>query len=228
MDGAFFNQGEACTASSRLLVQANVHDEFVGKLSAVVRCLEVGHGTDEDTHVGPLITQAHKGKVEDYIRIGAAEGAIIEAQAPYPIDPALAGGFSVQLTLFTNVTKDMRIAKEEIFGPVATVIRFDSYEEAVDITNSSEYGLTCAIFSRDHAKVMKAARHIDVGMVFINNFSRLALGTPFGGVKQSGYGREHCIQTLREYSRPKNMFIPSGVVPVPGWRKVPELLKKAV
>lgn len=228
VDGAFFNQGEACTASSRLLVQAGVHDEFVRKLAAAIRCLKVGHGSDEDTHVGPLITQAHKEKVEDYIRIGVAEGASIEAQAPKPTEPALASGFYVQPTLFSNVTKDMRIAKEEIFGPVATVIRFDSYDQAIEITNSSEYGLTCAIFSRDQTKAMKAARQIDVGMAFINNFSRLALGTPFGGAKQSGYGREHCIQTLREYSRPKNMFVPSGVGPVPGWKKVPELLKKAI
>ena len=228
VDGAFLNQDEACTASSRLLVQGKIYDEFVRKLAAVVRCLKVGHGSDEDTYVGPLITQAHKEKVEDYIKIGVAEGATIEAQASYPTDPALAGGFYVQPTLFTDVTKEMRIAKEEIFGPVATIIQFTSYEEAVDIANSSEYGLTCAIFSRDQTKVMKAARQIDVGMVFINNFSRLALGTPFDGVKQSGYGREHCIETLREYSRPKDMFVPSGLGRVRGWRKVPELLTKAI
>jgi acyl-CoA reductase-like NAD-dependent aldehyde dehydrogenase len=226
IDGSFFNQGEACTAASRLLVQRGVHDEFVEKLAAAVRRLKVGHGADGDTHVGPLITKAHQEKVEEYIRIGVAEGATIKAQAPKPTDAELANGFYVQPTLFTNVSKEMRIAKEEIFGPVVTVIPFDSYDEAISITNDSDYGLVCAIFSRDQTKAMKAAREIDVGMCFINNYSRLALGTPFGGAKNSGYGREHCIQTLREYSRPKNMFVPSGVGPVPGWRMVPALMQQ--
>jgi acyl-CoA reductase-like NAD-dependent aldehyde dehydrogenase len=226
IDGAFFNQGEACTAASRLLVHRHVHDEFLAKLARAVCRLKVGHGADEETHVGPLITKAHQEKVEEYIRIGIAEGATVAAQAPKPTDPDLAGGFYVQPTLFANVSKDMRIAKEEIFGPVVTVIPFDTYDEAISITNESEYGLVCAIFSRDQTKAMRAAREIDVGMCFVNNYSRLAVGTPFGGAKASGYGREHCIQTLKEYSRPKNMFVPSGVGPVPGWRMVPELLQE--
>ncbi len=110
-----------------------------------------------------------------------------------------------------------------MFGPICTVTSFESYEEAISIVNEPEYGLVCSIFSRDMSKALKASREIDVGMVFINNYNRSALGTPFGGAKHSGYGREHCIETLSEYSRPKAIRIPSGLQPVPGWRKVDEL-----
>lgn len=225
VDGGYFNQGEACTASSRILVQRGVHDEVVAKMAAAIRRLKVGHGADEATHVGPLITRAHQQKVLDYLSIGVAEGAKIEAQAPLPKDPALQKGFFVPPTLLTNVTRTMRVAQEEMFGPLVTVNAFDTYDEAISIANEPVYGLVSAIFSRDTTKALRAAREIDVGMVFINNYSRTALGTPFGGAKHSGYGREHCIETLREYSRPKTIRIPTGRAPVPEWRKVGELFE---
>lgn len=227
MDGGYFNQGEACTASSRIIVQRGVHDEVVAKLAAAVRRLKVGHGADEATHVGPLITREHQKKVLDYIALGVSEGATIAAQAQLPRDATLQNGFFVQPTLFTNVTRHMRIAKEEMFGPIVTVNVFDSYSEAISIANEPEYGLVTAIFSRDTTKALRAARDIDVGMAFINNYSRMALGTPFGGAKHSGYGREHCIETLREYSRPKSIRIPTGRAPVPEWVKVGELFEPA-
>ncbi|KAJ9641169.1 uncharacterized protein PV06_01027 [Exophiala oligosperma] len=225
LDGGFFNQGEACTASSRILIQHGVHDEFVSKLGAAVKRLKVGHGANADTHVGPLVTQVHQQKVEEYIQIGISEGAKIEAQAPKPTDSKLAKGFYVQPTLLTGVTRNMRVAREEIFGPVVTVNAFSTYEEAISIANEVEYGLVCAVFSKDVTKATKAGREVDAGMVFINNYNRMALGTPFGGAKHSGYGREHCIETLHEYSRPKNMRVPSGIGPVAGWSKVTELLE---
>ena len=224
MDGGFFNQGEACTASSRLVVQRAIHDVFVSKMAAAVKKLKVGNGALEETHVGPLVTKAQQERVEEYIRIGVGEGARIEAQAAKPTDPKLRNGYYVQPTLFTGVTRNMRIAKEEIFGPVVTINAFDTYEEAISIANDTDYGLVCAVFSGDVTKAMKAGREVDAGMVFINNYSRMALGTPFGGAKHSGYGREHCIATLHEYSRPKNLRIPSGLGRVPGWSKVDELL----
>lgn len=225
VDGAFFNQGEACTASSRLVVQRGIHDEFVRRLAAAVKWLKVGNGAHKETHVGPLVTKVHQEKVQEYIRLGVSEGAKIEAQAPLPTDPKLQKGFYVQPTLFTGVTRDMRIAKEEIFGPVVTVNVFDTYDEAISIANDVDYGLVCAVFSKDTPKATRAAREVDAGMVFVNNYNRMAMGTPFGGAKHSGYGREHCIETLHEYSRPKNMRVPTGLGQPGGWSKVAELME---
>ncbi|KIX92912.1 uncharacterized protein Z520_11388 [Fonsecaea multimorphosa CBS 102226] len=223
IDGGFFNKGEACTASSRVLAQKGIYDKFIRRLGAAVRRLKVGDGSNPQTHIGGQITKQHQQRVEEYIRIGAEEGAKIFAQAPKPTDPRLAKGFYVQPTLFTGVTRDMRIAKEEVFGPVVAVIQFETYEEAISITNDSDYGLVAAVFTQDHTKALRASREIDVGIVYINNFSRLVLGTPFGGAKQSGYGREHCIETLRDYSRAKAVHVPSGIGPVPRWRVLDDI-----
>jgi len=228
VDGAFFNQGEACTASSRLLVHSSLHDTFVSKLAAAVRLLKVGDGADEQTHVGPVVTKAHQQRVEEYIRIGLAEGANIEAQAPLPTDPRLKNGFYIQPTLFTGVTRDMRIAKEEIFGPVVTVTKFETTAEAIEAANEVEYGLVCAVFSKNLTEAMRVARHIDAGMLFLNNYNRMALGTPFGGTKASGYGREHCIETLKDYTWAKNMRYPTGLGVVGGWSKLSSLFPPEV
>ena len=225
IDGAYFNQGEACTASSRLLVHSSVHDTFVRQLAAGVRRLKVGDGANEETHVGPVVTRAHRDKVAEYIRVGIAEGAKIEAQAPLPPDPRLKGGFYVQPTLFTEVKRHMRIAQEEIFGPVATVCKFETTEEAISIANESEYGLVCAVFSRNLTEAMRVARHLDAGMIFLNNYNRMALGTPFGGTKSSGYGREHCLETLKEYTWAKNMRYPTGLGTIGGWSKAEALVR---
>ncbi|KAK5053789.1 hypothetical protein LTR84_001751 [Exophiala bonariae] len=223
VDGGFFNQGEACTASSRLLVHTSLHDDFVAKLSAAVQRLKVGDGADEQTHVGPVVTKAHQARVEDYIRIGIAEGATIVAQAALPTDPRLKNGFYVQPTVFAGVTRDMRIAKEEIFGPVVTVIKFETTAEAIEVANEVDYGLVCAVYSKNLTEAMRVARHVDSGMVFLNNYNRMALGTPFGGTKASGFGREHCIETLKDYTWAKNMRYPTGLSVVGEWSKVDSL-----
>jgi acyl-CoA reductase-like NAD-dependent aldehyde dehydrogenase len=210
LEGGYFNQGEACTAASRILVQRGVHDVFVRKLAAGVAKLRVGNGADPRTHVGPLVTKAQQQRVLDYIRIGQEEGATIVAQAALPSDPALANGYFVAPTLFSGVTRSMRIATEEIFGPVVTVTAFDSYDEAISITNESEYGLVCGVYTADMNRAFRASREIDAGVVFLNNYNRTFLGTPFGGAKHSGYGREHSIQTLHEYGRAKSIRFPSG------------------
>lgn len=223
IEGGFFNQGEACTAASRILCQQGIHDAFVAKLAAAVKRLKVGDGADKGTHVGPLVTQQQQKQVLEYIRIGLEEGAKIAAQAKLPSAPGLQNGFFAPPTLFTNVERHMRIAREEIFGPVVTVTKFVTHEEAIAITNESEYGLVCSIHTREMSKAFRASREVDVGIVFINNYHRNLLGTPFGGVKQSGYGREHCIQTLREYAHAKNIRFPSGLGTVPTWAALPDL-----
>jgi acyl-CoA reductase-like NAD-dependent aldehyde dehydrogenase len=222
LEGGFYNKGEACTAASRVLVHRDVHDAFVGRLASGVSALRVGSGPDPATHIGPVVSKAQQQKVLDYIRIGEAEGAKIAAQAALPADPALAGGFFVPPTLFTGVTRDMRIATEEIFGPVVTVTAFDSEDEAVAIANETEYGLLAGIYTRDSERAFRTARRLDVGMVVINNYFRGVL-SPFGGTKHSGYGREHAIQTLQEFGYTKMIQFPSGTGSISTWRGVTDV-----
>jgi acyl-CoA reductase-like NAD-dependent aldehyde dehydrogenase len=223
LEGGFYNKGEACTATSRMLVQAGVYDAFAARLTEAVGKLKVGRGTDQAVHVGPVVTKTQQERVLSYIQIGIDEGATLAAQAALPADPELSDGFWVAPTLFTDVTRDMRIAREEIFGPVVTVTRFCDEDEAVSIMNESEYGLTTAIYSADTTRAFRVARRIDVGMVFINNYFRGVIGTPFGGTKYSGYGREHAIETLREFSYTKMVCFPSGFGTIPSWRAVPDI-----
>jgi acyl-CoA reductase-like NAD-dependent aldehyde dehydrogenase len=228
LEGAFYNKGEACTATSRILVQAGVHDRFVARLTAAVGKLKVGRGTDPAVHVGPVVTKTQQQRVLDYIQIGIDEGATLAVQAALPADPELKDGFWVAPTLFTDVTRDMRIVREEIFGPVVTVTRFSDEDEAVSIVNESEYGLTAAVYSADTTRAFRVARRVDVGMVFINNYFRGVIGTPFGGTKHSGYGREHAIETLREFSYTKMVRFPSGLGTIPSWRAVGDIFDEAV
>jgi acyl-CoA reductase-like NAD-dependent aldehyde dehydrogenase len=228
LEGGFYNKGEACTATSRVLVQAGVYDAFAARLTEAVGKLRVGRGTDPAAHVGPVVTRTQQRRVLGYIQVGIDEGATLAAQAPLPDDPELKDGFWVPPTLFTGVTRVMRIAREEIFGPVVTVTRFGDEDEAVSIVNESEYGLTTAIYSADTTRAFRVARRIDVGMVFINNYFRGVLGTPFGGTKRSGYGREHAIETLREFGYTKMVRFPSGLGTIPSWRAVGDIFDEAV
>ena len=223
LEGGYFNKGEACTAASRILVHRDVHDAFVQRLTEGVRALKVGSGADPATHVGPLVSGAQQRKVLDYIRIGQDEGATLAAQAALPDDPTLSDGFYAPATLLTGVTRRMRVATEEIFGPVVTVTAFETEDEAVSIANESEYGLMCGIYTGDMQRALRAARRIDVGMVFVNNYFRGIMGTPFGGVKHSGFGREHSIETLKEFSSAKMIRFPSGLGTVPSWRAVTDI-----
>ena len=223
--GGYYNSGEACTAASRLVVHRSVHDEVVTRLSAGVKKLVVGNGAAPDTHVGPVVTRAQQKRVADYVDIGLAEGATIAAQAELPTDPALADGFWIAPTLFTGVRPDMRIAVEEIFGPVVVVIPFDTEEEAVAIANGTEFGLVAAVYTADAERAMRVAGALEVGAVFVNNYDRATTGSPFGGTKHSGYGREHTPDTLAEFGYTRTVRLPSGARPFPRWPALDELLR---
>lgn len=223
LEGGFFNKGEACTAASRLIVQRGIHDAFVERLAAAVRKLKVGDGSDPATHVGPVVSRAQQKKVLGYIQIGKEEGATIAAQSGLPTDPALKDGFYVPATLMTNVTRNMRVATEEMFGPIQTVTVFDTYEEAISIANESEYGLVAGVYSGDMSQAFRASRDIEAGIVFVNNYYRMFLGTPFGGTKHSGFGREHCIETLYEFCHVKSIRFPSGFGTIPSWRAIKDV-----
>jgi acyl-CoA reductase-like NAD-dependent aldehyde dehydrogenase len=220
VEGSFFNQGEACTAASRLLVHESIAQSFVERYLALVSKLVVGDPLAPGTHIGPLVTRAQQQRVLDYIALGPEEGATLAYQGSLPDDPRLSGGFFVAPVVFTDVTSDMRIAQEEIFGPVAAIMRFADYEEAVRIANGTRFALVAGVFSGDPVLCSRAARDLDAGMVFINNYNRMLFGTPFGGNRASGYGRELFEGTLHEYLSIKTVRSPSGKIPVPVWSGV--------
>jgi len=223
VDGAFFNKGEACTAASRILVHQDIHDAFVERFCAAVKRLKTGDGALETTHVGPVVSSTQKEKVESYIRIGQSEGAIIAAQGKLPEDPRLKDGYFVPPTVFTNVTANMRVAQEEIFGPVTCVMRFADEAEAIDIANGTQFALVAGIYSRDQEVANRMARRVEAGIIFVNNYNRIVIGTPFGGTKSSGYGREHAAATLHEFTYSKAIRTPTGRVPVPEWKAVTDI-----
>jgi acyl-CoA reductase-like NAD-dependent aldehyde dehydrogenase len=134
-----------------------------------------------------------------------------------PTDSHFSNGFFVPPTLFVDVTPSMTIARDEVFGPVTCVMPFDDFDEAIKLANDTPYGLVAGVYSRTHELLMRAARRLDVGVVFANSYNRAILGTPFGGTKASGYGREHAVQTLREFARAKAIRVPSGQGDVPQW-----------
>ena len=225
IDGGFFNQGEACTASSRILVQDTIFAEFESRLATAVSRLRVGDGADPATDVGPLVTAAQQKRVLDYLDIGVAEGARIAAQAPLPSDPRLANGFYVPPTLLTDVTPDMRVATEEIFGPVVTLIPFSGEDEAVRIANGTQFGLVAAVFTQDSDRVMRVSRQIRAGTVFVNNYVRVAVGTGFGGIGHSGFGREHAQETLAEYGYHKTVRLAHRRDELPHWAAADRVLE---
>jgi acyl-CoA reductase-like NAD-dependent aldehyde dehydrogenase len=224
LEGAFFNQGEACTAASRLLAEAPVHDEFVARLAAAVERLRVGDGRDPATHVGPLISATQQRRVLDHIDRAIGEGATVAARAPLPADPRLAGGYWVAPTLFTDVTPAMATPRDEVFGPVSAVLRFSGEAEGLELANDTPYGLVAAVYSGDPARARRMARRLDAGVVMVNNYSRAFLGTPFGGYGDSGYGREHAIESLLEFTRTKNIREPSGLGAIPEWDALDDVL----
>lgn len=226
VEGAYFNKGEACTASSRILVHRSIYQPFVDKMTAAVSKLRAGSGLDDATHVGPVVSRERKEQVLAAIDLAKSQGARLAAQGTVSTDAETADGFFVPPTLFADVTPEMAVAVDEIFGPVACVSAFDTEDEAVEIVNASRYGLFAGVYSTEFSRAMRVARRVEAGVVLVNNYFRGVLGTPFGGVKDSGHGREHWIGTLREWSQIKNIRYPSGLgAPLPQWRVIPEIFQ---
>jgi aldehyde dehydrogenase (NAD+) len=193
------NAGQVCSAGTRLLVQREVQDRFVEAVVTATRALRPGRD------LGPMITHGQWETVQRYFKIAAEEGARAETGGTLALDPALAGGFYVEPTVYTGVRNDMRIAREEIFGPVLVVIGFDTEEEAVDLANDSDYGLTGGVFTADMSRAIRVAEAIEAGQVYINSWSTQSVQMPFGGYKRSGYGREKGIEALNHYSHVKSI-----------------------
>ncbi|WP_434725497.1 aldehyde dehydrogenase [Mesorhizobium sp. RIZ17] len=199
---AYWNAGQNCSANMRQLVDISRKDEFIEKLLVKIRSLKIGNPLDPSTEVGPMITEIHRDRVQNFIKIGRDEGATTIQSADVP-----SKGFYVPPVLFTNVTPDMTIAREEIFGPVLGVIATSSPEEALRIARDTKYGLHASIFTKDFAKGYALARRIPCGTVSINSFSEGDVTTPFGGYKLSGSAaRDKGLEAMQQYQQTKTIW----------------------
>ena len=213
--GIFSLNGERCTAGSRLLLEDSIYDEFVARLVKRVPRIKVGDPHDLATEVGPLIHHEHLAKVLGYLDIARAEGATIAAGGTRPDDPALARGNYVRPTVLTDVTNDLRVAQEEIFGPVLAVLRFRDEAEALRLANGTKYGLAAYLWTSDVTRAHRFAPEIESGMVWVNSQNVRHLPTPFGGMKWSGIGREGGHYSFEFYCETKNICIAVGQPHIP-------------
>ena len=212
ISGIFAATGQTCIAGSRLLVQENIHDRFVEQLLAVARTARMGDPMDAATQVGPVTTPPQFQKVLDYIEIARGEGATAVLGGGKGSAPGCGDGWFIEPTIFTGVRNEMRIAQEEVFGPVLAVIRFKDEAEAVRIANDERFGLAAAVWTRDIGRAIRMSERLQAGTVWVNTYRAVSFMAPFGGYKDSGLGRENGVDAIREYLQTKCVWINSGAV----------------
>jgi betaine-aldehyde dehydrogenase len=201
------NAGQDCCARSRLLVERTIYDKFLNDLSELFQKVTLGDPLDEQTEMGPLISMAQRKRVKKYLELGNSEGASLACGGQVPDKEPLKQGAYLSPALFTDVRPEMRIAQEEIFGPVLCAIPFDTEEEAIKIANDSTYGLSGSIWTQNLERALRVARAVETGVLSVNSGHSVHLEAPFGGVKQSGLGRELGLAVLDYYSELKSVFI---------------------
>jgi len=211
VDGAlyaiFYHQGQCCEAGTRLFLPEKIHDEFLSKVAEKTKKIRLGDPRDPKTDMGPLISEQQRDRVMGYVASGLKEGAAVVTGGRIPDSPELKEGFFIEPTIFSGVGNSMKIAQEEIFGPVLSVIKYKTVDEAVAMANDTMYGLGGGVWSRDKEKAMAVARRLRAGTVWINEWHLISEKAPFGGYKQSGIGREFGIEGLREYTETKHLHV---------------------
>ncbi|HBL17696.1 MAG: betaine-aldehyde dehydrogenase [Elusimicrobia bacterium GWA2_69_24] len=214
--GAFANQGEVCSAGSRLLVERSLHGRLVAGMLKKIPRIKLGHGLEAGVKMGPLISAAHREKVESFVKIGVQEGAKLLCGGRRPAGRAFAKGFFFEPTIFDGVKPSMRIAREEIFGPVLAVIPFDDEDEAVRIANDTEYGLAAAVWTRNVTRAVRVVSRLRAGITWVNTYHPTFNELPWGGYKASGMGRELGLYGIEEYLETKQVNINLDENPI-GW-----------
>jgi aldehyde dehydrogenase (NAD+) len=203
----FVNSGQICSAGTRLFVERKIYDEFTARVAEYGRNLRVGDSRDPSTEIGPLVSADQLARVTSYLDIGRQEGAKPLVGGHRLMDGRLANGYFVPPTVFANVNNEMRIAQEEIFGPVLSAIPFDSYDEVVALANRTIYGLGSGVWTRDIAKAHGMAKALRAGNVWVNCYLVFDPAVPFGGYKMSGYGREMGPNHVDEYLNVKSVWV---------------------
>jgi acyl-CoA reductase-like NAD-dependent aldehyde dehydrogenase len=206
--GIFYNKGEICTAGSRLLVERKVYADVVDGLVAFVKGVKKGNPLDPEVLFGPMSDAGQLNKMEEYVTIGKADGATLRIGGQrFSPEDSDGKGYYFEPTIFIDASNDMRIAQEEIFGPILTVIPFDGEAEAIRLANGTAYGLASGVQTRDIKKAMRVALAMEAGTCWVNCYNVFDAAVPFGGVKQSGYGRECGPEVLESYTHTKSIWI---------------------
>jgi betaine-aldehyde dehydrogenase len=214
--GAFANQGEVCSAGSRLIVERSIHQKIVEGMLKKIPNIKLGHGLDAGVKMGPLVSRAHREKVEQYVKIGVEEGAKLICGGKRPIGEAFEKGNFFEPTIFDEVKPNMRIAQEEIFGPVLAVIPFDTEAEAIQIANDTEYGLAAAVWTQNLTRAHRVTSQLRAGILWVNHYHPTYNEMPWGGYKQSGSGRELGLYGIESYLEIKQVNINLDETPI-GW-----------
>ena len=192
-----------CTAPSRLLVHRSVREEVVGRIVDIAQAMRVGDPLDPATQMGPLVSSIHRERVDEHVQNAVAAGAAIRAGGTRPDS----GGFYYRPTVLDGVTPDMAIARDEVFGPVLSVLEFDTVEQAVELANDTDYGLAAAVWTRDVSNAHRVSRAVKAGTVWVNCYEEGDMSVPFGGFKQSGNGRDKSVHALEKYTELKTTWL---------------------